>query len=126
MTRELIKARYSRIRASLVADNGIIDHIPPLKEVPEAEWDKDEAYLAEQRKGQSFTYSRINGKAAVMLGTLTYWQEVLEAAKDGEVEEVRSATENEIVEFVMGGGIEDADQADQEFQRGWDEYSERC
>lgn len=123
-TRELLKARYTRIRANLVADDGIVEHIPPVDEVTEAQWAADEAYLAEQRKGRSFTFSRIDRAGetheAVTIGTVEYWTEVLRE----DASEVRAATEAEIVDFVMGGGIEEDEADEAAFQRGWNAYSE--
>jgi len=120
--RDLIKARYARIRASLVARNGSLHNFPPLEEVNEAEWDKDMAYLAKQREGRSFTFTRITSpegtEESVATGTVDYWTEVL----SGETFEVRPATEEEVVDFVLSGGIEDEDRDDAEFQKGWDSY----
>ena len=122
--RELIKARYARIRASLVARNGSLHNFPPLEEVDEAEWDKDTAHLAKQREGRSFTFTSITTprgmEEAVATGTVDYWTEVLNGS--GREFKVRPATEEEVVDFVMGDGIEDEERDDEEFQQGWDSY----
>jgi len=120
--RELIKARYARIRAALVARNGSLHNFPPLEEVPEDEWDRDTAYLAKQREGRSFTHTSISTpkgtEESVATGTVDYWTEVL----SGETFEARPATEEEVVDFVMGGGIEDEERDDEAFQQGWNSY----
>ena len=126
-TRELIKARYARIRAALVASHGVVDHIPPLDEVDEAEWDKDVAYLAKQRKGRSFCYSRLDTPEGtdetISLNPVEKLEDLFRHLKDGTtVAELRPATEEEVVEFVLSGGIEFEAEADAEFQRGWDNY----
>jgi len=130
--RELIKARYARVRASIVANDGFVDHFPPLEEVDEEEWDRDEAYFIKQCKGLSFTYTRVATKRGpeedVNIGTVDYWREILTdpsctVEKEDRLEEIRPATDAEVVDFVMNGGIEAADQDDAEFQQGWDSYN---
>jgi len=131
-TRELIQARYSRIRQDMHERDLILDGVVPTEEVPESTWDADEAYLAKMRKGRSFTYTRMTigetVEESVSLGTVAYWTEVLNdpcCQEEGEtVDEIREATEAEVVEFVMGSGIERAQDDDLEFQRGWDAAKE--
>jgi len=132
-TRELLKARYSRIRAEMVAEDMVYDHVPPVEEVTDEQWAADEAYLAKMTKGRSFTFTSLSTpdgpEDTVTTGTVAYWTEVLENphgtfGDDSTVEEIREATEAEVIHFVMNGGIEDEDEADDEFQRGWDAYSE--
>jgi len=139
-TRELIQTRYARNRTEQIADSyyqddvakGFREAVPAVENVEESVWAADEAYLARMRKGRSFTFTQLTNAQGVhvdvCLGTAEYWTEVLtDSIFEGEeetVDEIRTATEAEIVDFVMGGGIEDADDDDREFQRGWDEYGE--
>ena len=131
-TREMLKTRYARIRARLVANNGSVDHIPSVGEVSEAQWDADEKYLARMREKRSFTFTQLTNEHGVhpevATGTVAYWTKILIndwADEDGEtVDVIREATEAEIIDFVMDGGIEDEDEGDREFDAGWNAYGE--
>jgi hypothetical protein len=88
---------------------------------------EETAFVEKSRKGRTFTFVRFEDSGRVEESITTHkWDEELAniARMDGTVVTFRPATENEIIEFILSGRMQDEDDGDAEFDRGYNEAKE--